>query len=161
MSRLALVLFVIGLPLSSAAVDGVIEINEASALAGGITSSDTPGYPVTIDAAGSYRLTGNLTVSDPSAGGIVATVEDVTLDLNGFTLLGPGSGTGDGVSATDRLTVLNGTIRQFGGMGISANAQCRVEGVRLAGNGSGGALLGAVACSSACTPMATPVAESR
>ena len=42
------------------AVDGVIEINQAKALAGGVTPSDTPGFPVSIDTAGSYRLTGNL-----------------------------------------------------------------------------------------------------
>ena len=40
--------------------DGVIEINAAAAAAGGVTATDTPGYPVTIDAPGSYRLTGNL-----------------------------------------------------------------------------------------------------
>src|SRR5581483_7661707 len=46
------------------AVDGVIEINHARALAGGVTASDLPGYPITIDQSGSYRLTGNLTAKD-------------------------------------------------------------------------------------------------
>ena len=46
------------------AVDGTIEINQASALAGGISSSDTAGFPVTLDSPGSYRLTSNLIVQD-------------------------------------------------------------------------------------------------
>jgi hypothetical protein len=36
-----------------AAVDGVIEINQARVLAGGITPADTPGFPVTIGTSGS------------------------------------------------------------------------------------------------------------
>ena len=42
------------------AVDGVIEINQARALAGGVLGDairDPPGFPVTIDRSGSYRLT--------------------------------------------------------------------------------------------------------
>jgi len=45
------------------AVDGVIEINQARANAGGVTLSDGPGFPVTIDHNGSYRLTSDLTVA--------------------------------------------------------------------------------------------------
>jgi hypothetical protein len=77
------------------AVDGVIEINHASVLAGGITPSDTPGYPATIDTGGSYRLTSNLDVpSTIGVRGITILDGAVTLDLNGFTVLGPGSCTG-------------------------------------------------------------------
>src|SRR5271156_5439677 len=49
------------------AVDGVIEINQASAKAGGVTPGDTPLFPVTLSQPGSYRLTGNLDVTDASA----------------------------------------------------------------------------------------------
>lgn len=70
------------------AVDGVIEINQASALAGGITPSDTPGFPVTLDHPGAYRLTGNLTVpANTTAVRIEA--ENVRLDLGGFEVRGP------------------------------------------------------------------------
>ena len=55
------------------AVDGVIEINQARALAGGVTSGDTPGFPVIIDTAGSYTLTSDLTTS--------GTVIDITIAL--------------------------------------------------------------------------------
>jgi hypothetical protein len=40
---------------SAAAVDGVIEINQAKALAGGVTPGDTAGFPVALSAPGSYR----------------------------------------------------------------------------------------------------------
>ncbi len=73
------------------ASEGVIEINQAAALAGGITPSDTPGFPVTLDQPGSYRLTGDLdfitTDEDPfGISGIVITAEDVSLDLGGFSV---------------------------------------------------------------------------
>ena len=50
-------------PRSAVAVDGVVEINQTRVLAGGVTASDTPGFPVTLDASGSYSLTGSLDVS--------------------------------------------------------------------------------------------------
>ena len=59
------------LPGQALAVDGVIEINQARALAGGVTAGDSAGFPVTLSASGSYRLTGNLTVPS-STSGIVA-----------------------------------------------------------------------------------------
>ncbi len=106
-------------------VDGVIEINDAAALAGGITAGDTAGYPVTISESGSYRLTGNL--SQPSSNTTVINIQasNVTLDLNGFSILGstvcsgaPVSscsplGTGAGISApssVDNVVVKNGTV---------------------------------------------------
>ena len=61
-SYLALML-TLGLAHSAAAVDGVIEINQAKALAGGVTTTDAAGFPVTLDASGSYRLTGDLTLA--------------------------------------------------------------------------------------------------
>jgi hypothetical protein len=97
------------------AVDGVIEINQELALAGGITPGDAPGFPVSLTLPGSYRLTGNLDISaQPSAENLTAIEilsSFVTLDRNGFALLGPtissGSptsscsplGTGDGISS--------------------------------------------------------------
>lgn len=71
------------------AVDGVIEINQARAEAGGVTASDTPGFPVTLDAAGSYRLTGNLTNPSQTVNTIEMRASLISLDLNGFTIGGP------------------------------------------------------------------------
>ena len=74
-----------GLARPASAVDGVIEINHASALAGGVTAPDLPNYPVTLAGPGSFRLTGALA---PPAGqhAIVITGSHVTLDLNGFSI---------------------------------------------------------------------------
>src|SRR5208283_2371136 len=94
---LALATILAGLCGSMYAVDGVVLIDQNRALAGGITPGDTPGFPVTISQTGSYRLTGNLTVPDVNTGGIVVTADHVTIDLNGFSIIGPGgTGTGNG-----------------------------------------------------------------
>jgi hypothetical protein len=96
-SAFAFAVLVALLPSRAAAVDGVIEINQARALAGGVTPGDAPGFPVTIDAhaGGSYRLTGNLEVDENTiAIEVIRTslsdpVAPVTIDLGGFTIRGP------------------------------------------------------------------------
>jgi hypothetical protein len=58
--------FVLLLGLASTALvasDGRIEINQAKALAGGVTPGDTPGFPVSITVGGSYVLTSDLDVT--------------------------------------------------------------------------------------------------
>src|SRR5688572_28472467 len=82
------------LPGTAFAVDGQIANTQARAMAGGITPGDTPGFPVTITQPGSYVLSGNLTVPVESAGGqtlaIRIAADGVWLDLNGFSIIGPG-----------------------------------------------------------------------
>jgi len=103
----------------AAAVDGVIEINQARALAGGLTPGDDPGFPVTISLSGSYRLTSDLNVPLDTDG--IVTQGDafqVTLDLNGFTIysFSPSAGnTPSGISAQYgwNIRVHDGTIRGF------------------------------------------------
>jgi parallel beta-helix repeat protein len=140
-----------GLASVAQAVDGVILINQASALAGNVTPGDTPGFPVTISRPGSYRLTSNLTVlSGPAA--IVITVDNVTLDLNGFgiaevCLVAPGGTCPPGRTgiASDHanVTVVNGTVRGMGGSGVSLGPNARVERVRALNNRSRGIEVGA------------------
>ncbi|MEM6794929.1 MAG: right-handed parallel beta-helix repeat-containing protein [Acidobacteriota bacterium] len=122
------------------AVDGVFEINAAAAAAGDVTDGDTPGFPITLSSPGSYRLTGGLKTGNPDATLIEVTVPDVSLDLNGFTLEGPGlAGSGVGITSTSSLTVFNGTIRGMGGFGISASAiGNRIENVHFRANLGGG-----------------------
>ena len=95
---------------SASAVDGTIEINQAKVLANG-------GFPYTISAANtSYRLTGNLTVP-ASTNGIVVNTPSITIDLNGFSITGPGTSSGlpYGIYAVENgVTVENGTITGFG-----------------------------------------------
>jgi hypothetical protein len=84
-------LAIVGPAGTGLAVDGVVEINQASALAGGVNgslASDPAGFPVVITASGSYRLTGNLTATAPLQSAIEIEAKDVTIDLNGFTIEG-------------------------------------------------------------------------
>jgi hypothetical protein len=116
----ALCLFLVPvLPAAALAVDGVIEINQARALAGGISAGDAPGFPVTLSARGKYQLTSNLDV--PGVGGILITATAVTVDLNGFTITctppSCRSGVATGVEATpltlQNITVRRGAVRDF------------------------------------------------
>jgi hypothetical protein len=138
--------FLFGLASTAWAVDGVVDINQARALAGGVSPGDAAGFPVTISQAGSYRLTGNLTVPNANTTAISVTADNVTVDLNGFSILGPGAaGTGRGVSAAGvtRTTVQNGTVQGVGEDGLRLGSDARVERVRAAGNGGNGVLTGA------------------
>jgi len=97
------------------AVAAVIRIDQASAKAGDVTPGDAPGFPVTITRPGSYRLTSNL--RSPSAVAIQIDADGVTLDLNGFAIIGtyvfedsPGA-----ISGNNRrhVRIHNGTIMGF------------------------------------------------
>jgi len=150
---------------AAAAVDGVILIDQNKALAGNLTPGDGPGFPVTISRSGSYRLAGDLTVpdADTTAIDITTAASDVTIDLNGFSIVGPvicngvanpptscapvpassdifGPGTGIRGAPGRSITIRNGTIRGMGRHGIFIfNApQSRIEGVAVMGNGAVG-----------------------
>ncbi len=135
------------------AADGVIEINQTRALAGGVTASDTPGFPVTISTPGSFVLTSDLTVSSTSANGIEVLVSDVSIDLGGFTIAGPVTCTGLGSALTctpaasnrgitgsgaERIRVEHGNVRGFGSYGIYIGANSSIRSVVAASNGSSG-----------------------
>lgn len=138
---------VVGVAPPVCAVDGVVEINQARALASG-------GFPVVISEAGSYRLSGNLTVPDANTDAIHVTHDDVTIDLNGFSILGhtvcsgspvtsctpTGFGIGIFSQSKDNITVVNGTVRGMGNNGIdlSAGSAGRIENVRAVSNGLAG-----------------------
>jgi len=118
-------------PAAALAIDGQVLINMSTVSAAG-------GFPYTIRQAGSYKLSGNLTVPNGDTTAIVIAHDNVTLDLNGFSILGPvdctagfpcanGAGNlGHGVRAgTDtpaqmyfNITVRNGTISGMGADGI-------------------------------------------
>jgi hypothetical protein len=131
------------------AVDGVVLIDQARALAGGVTPGDSPGFPVTLSRPGSYRLAGNLVVDAATTTGIEAAVAGVTVDLNGFEIRGPlicaapgscapvapgGTDVGRGVKGAYR--VYNGSVTGMGGTGIQAEI---VHDVVVSGNGDIGA----------------------
>ncbi len=140
---------VVGFSNSAGAVDGVILITQANALAGNVTPGDTAGFPVTITRSGSYRLAGNLTVPNLEQRAIQINIRDVTFDLNGFQISGQGncdpggggdctSNNGDGIQSVGLSTITNGKIRGMGGNGVSCSSTCRIEGVSvIANNGDG------------------------
>ena len=107
--------------VAPATADGVVVITQAKALAGNVTPRDAPGYPVTINMAGSYQLGSNLI---PGAGqnGIEVKAAHVGIDLNGFTLAGENRG-GSGVSGDRRdLRIHNGAVASSRPTGSSAPA---------------------------------------
>lgn len=139
---------IMGLLLTAApalAENGVIEINAARAVAGGVTPLDTPGFPITLSQPGSYRLTGNLVQPDPNTDVIVIQANAVTLDLGGFAITGSVTCSGvptacvpafaGGRAIQDaggftRTTVRNGEITGTG-QGMVLGQGCHVEGVRI------------------------------
>ncbi len=141
---------------SARAADGVVEINQSRALAGGVTPGDTAGFPVTLSEPGSYRLTGNLRTSSPSEVAIQITAAHVTLDLGGFGIRGvtdcssfpcANAGGGSGVlvyaAGASDVTVHGGSVTAMGAYGVYADVEhVRVEQTRLVGNGAGGLVVG-------------------
>ena len=153
----------IGLAQSVQATDGVTLIDQKAALAGRVTALDMPGFPVSISQSGSYRLAGNLNVPDASTTVIEITADNVTLDLNGFTISGPnvctpnptrctysgGSGIGivavgpPGVVSPANVRVLNGIVRGMGGHGIRMMGDnTLVQNVVSVSNGGPGIVVG-------------------
>jgi len=146
------------------AVDGAILINQARALAGSVTVGDTPGFPVSINTPGYYVLTSNLTVPNQNTTAIQINSNNVTIDLNGFAILGPNVCATDGLTVAAPCTlpatlanvgygidagtavafnvnntrVINGTIDGMGAIGIFANVNARIEKVNVSNCGSYG-----------------------
>ena len=142
-----LLLLVVGLCAAPVlASDGVLEINQVKVIKAG-------GFPYVIGRVGSYRLTSNLYVTiaaDPkNTNAIQVDAQDVTIDLNGFSILGPAvcsgnpvtscinTGTGVGVSSFESVVVRNGTIQGMGSAGIALRGGS-VERIHAIGNGSDG-----------------------
>lgn len=160
----AAILLLVILSVPALGGDGVIEINQAAAEAGDVTPGDAPGFPVTISEAGSYRLTGNLTLPDENTTGIVIEASSVTIDLGGFAIIGPVEcvtappALGVACSATgstgfeagitvdlsspafiESTTLRNGTIRGVGGFAV-LGVSGRIEGIDAVSNAVGGIL---------------------
>ena len=141
---------------ASYAVDGVILIDQNRALTGGVTPGDAAGFPVTISQPGSYRLASNLILPNADTTAIRIDADHVTLDLNGFAILGPidcsgggcpfvarGNGITNGVTTPRfNLTIRNGTVQGTGGEGISLYGDGnRVENMHVRSNNLSGIVL--------------------
>jgi hypothetical protein len=123
---------------AEAAQDGTVIITQASALAGNVTPGDTPGYPIRISRSGSYKLGSNLVVTGGQHGIVVTAPQNVTIDLNGFTMDGRESA-GTGIhSRAHNLAVKNGSIVSFRNWAIVAGLVTTVDGLRVFANSGGG-----------------------
>jgi len=160
MSRFTTCVFLSLLAFAPAAlaVDGIVLINQ-STITNGLTGCPTGGhFPIVICQSGSYRLSGNVTVPDANTSAIQINADNVTLDLNGFSILGPVGCGGNPVTCTQGsaaavgignlfgssyITVSNGTIRGLGGYGILLSGTgILIERVKAANNGIDGINVG-------------------
>ena len=143
------VLAMVLLPAALFAVDGIVLINQSTVIAAG-------GFPYRITQPGSYRLSGNLNVDEQTTA-IVIAHDNVTLDLNGFTIGGPNvcrstvgppiglvmctfTSTGIGIDAgfSANITIANGVIVGMGRYGIVSGPGTRVDSVTVSQSGSDG-----------------------
>lgn len=139
----------------------VVSIDQKSAQAGKVTEGDAHGFPITISEPGSYRLSSNLVVTDAGVTVIEITASDVTIDLAGFSIIGPNTcagspvacstlGAGIGVKAVadagpspENVRVMNGTVRGMGQHGIRMLGNGTVvERVHAVSNGGPGIVVG-------------------
>lgn len=124
-----------------------------------INATNTPGDADSvfkITQPGSYYLAGSITgVSGKH--GIEIVASGVTLDLMGYEIVGA-AGSQDGVSATAsglrRIVVQNGSVRNWGAMGVDLVTQhavdCLVENLTLTSNATAGLALGDTSIAQRC-----------
>jgi hypothetical protein len=128
------------IPLLARGTDGLLEINQACATSTGCFQGDAPGFPVTITAEGSYRLTSDLVVPANTDG--IQVANNVSIDLNQFAVRGPvvcgpcsATGTGSGVVSAAQggrnCTLRNGKVHGFALDGIWLGEHARIEGLTL------------------------------
>ena len=100
--------------------------------------------PKTISEPGSYYLTEDV---NSAVTAITVAVNDVTIDLMGYTIKGPDSGANYGIYISERsnVEIRNGTVRDFGYTGIQEYSDSgighRVINVRSISNGRSGIAL--------------------
>ncbi|MBN1475781.1 right-handed parallel beta-helix repeat-containing protein [Candidatus Sumerlaeota bacterium] len=101
--------------------------------------------PFPASASGSYYLTGDLT-APADTDGITISADHVTIDLNGFSLIGGGGTTGNGIVTTsnDSITICNGVVRDWGDEGIDlfGGEDILIEGIQATNNGGNGIFSG-------------------
>jgi hypothetical protein len=73
---------------------------------------------IVITAGGSYYFAENVV---STGDGIIVDADNVTIDLMGFTLMGPGPGTSRGIvtlPGVENVEIRNGSVTRFGAVGI-------------------------------------------
>jgi len=93
--------------------------------------------PTTISTPGFYSLTGDL---NSEGSGITVNADNVTIDMMGFSLIGPGSGGGSGIymNLRSNVEIRNGTVKDFysGINEVNVGQNHRIINVRVVGNRS-------------------------
>ncbi len=110
--------------------------------------------PYTITNSGSFYLATNISGAAGQSG-IIVRADNVTLDLNGFALIGV-AGSSNGIvcpNAQSNLMVRNGTIRNWGGHGVDASTanNVRVERLGVSSNSGKGVVAAANGSLENCT----------
>lgn len=100
------------------------------------------GGTIVINKSGSYFLAANLTFgfSNASAIRVNSGINNVTINLNGFSIIGTGGTNAGGINAPTNsgITVVNGTITKFSGKGITVGSNSTVAGLQILSNGGDG-----------------------
>ncbi|MCL4220890.1 MAG: hypothetical protein KJZ65_05940 [Phycisphaerales bacterium] len=125
-----------------------------------INATNTPGDATTlfkITAPGSYYLTGDI-VGVSGKHGIRIDADDVTIDFNGFTLRGPGSGVGlidrdtEQQPSIKNITLRNGTVTGWNyGLSMPYCQSARVEHMNFASNALYGTTMNGALVAIGCT----------
>ena len=103
-----------------------------------IAASDLCGTTVLADLTLDHDLT-------CSGNGLIAGADGITLDLNGYTITGPGSGVGISVPNRTGVVIVGGTVRNFlAGVQLVNSTGVVVKAGRFTGNQDGIFLIGAV-----------------
>jgi hypothetical protein len=122
-----------------------------------INAANTPGdadSSFQITAPGSYYLTGNI-FGASGKHGIEVVISGVTIDLNGFSMLGS-FGSLDGISLTaarNSISIKNGSIIAWSGDGIdlASGTHARIADLCLTANTGAGVIVGDLALITGCT----------
>ena len=105
-------------------------------------------FPLKITKSGSYEMTENFIVGSTTLSAIKVSVNDVTIDMMGFSITGPAKGTGIGIDATTAtdVTIQNGAVSGMGASGIVVGPNGVVRNVRSYANGAGSGGGNGIAC---------------
>jgi hypothetical protein len=118
MKKLLVLLFLSTVGISHAG-NGIIDINATCASSSCFPGDNVSGFPVTITESGTYQLTSNLVSTVTDLNVIEIFVDNVTINLNGFAIIGPKTCTGTGSTLTCTNTTM--TSDGIGSVGVNNN----------------------------------------
>ena len=132
------------LPLVATALAALVTPALALDGQGTIAQTSTTVFPIRITAAGSYVVTTNIVPASTTVDAIDVNANNVSINLNGFSIIGRGSGSGVGINGASHasISVTNGTVTSMGSRGVLLGNNALVKGVNAISNGSDGIAAG-------------------